>query len=68
MSESDYTNFLKTAFDRLCAASADGAIHFICSDWRHTRDVLEAAGKSYTELKDFCIWTKTDAGIGLPTV
>jgi hypothetical protein len=27
VSKSDYTNFLKTAFDRLCAASADGAIH-----------------------------------------
>ncbi len=63
-SESDYTNFLKTAFDRLCAASADGAIHFICSDWRHMREVLEAASKTYTELKDLCIWTKTDAGIG----
>ena len=63
-SEADFTQFLRTAFDRLCAASADGAIHFICMDWRHLRDVLDAAGKIYTELKNLCIWTKTNAGMG----
>ena len=63
-SESDFTQFLKTAFDRLCAASADGAIHFICMDWRHMREVLDAAGKTYTELKNLCIWTKSKAGRG----
>jgi len=43
MSESDFTQFLRTAFDRLCAVSADGAIHFICVDWRHMREMLDAA-------------------------
>ena len=64
MSESDFTHFLGTAFDRLCAASADGAIHFVCLDWRHMREVLDAAGNTYTELKNLCIWTKTNAGMG----
>jgi hypothetical protein len=46
------------------AASADGSIHFICMDWRHMREVLDAAGDTYTELKNLCIWTKTNAGMG----
>ena len=64
MSESEFTQFLRTAFEHLCGASADGSIHFICMDWRHMREVLDAAGNTYTELKNLCIWTKTNAGMG----
>ena len=56
-SESDVsTPFLRTAFARLCAASADLAIHAhsLCMDWRRMRaHVLDAAGTTYTELKLF---------------
>jgi DNA modification methylase len=64
MSESEFTQFLRTAFEQLCAASADGSIHFICMDWRHMREVLDAARHTYAELKNLCIWTKTNAGMG----
>jgi DNA modification methylase len=64
MSQSEFTQFLSTAFGQLCSASADGSIHFICMDWRHMREVLDAARSSYTELKNLCIWTKTNAGMG----
>jgi hypothetical protein len=43
---------------------ADGSIHFICMDWRHMREVLDAASDSYNELKNLCVWTKTNAGMG----
>ncbi len=42
MSQSEFTQFLKTAFEQLCSASADGSIHYICMDWRHLREVLDA--------------------------
>jgi DNA modification methylase len=64
MSESEFTQFLRTAFEQLCGASADGSIHFICMDWRHMREVLAAARNTYTELKNLCVWTKTNAGMG----
>jgi DNA modification methylase len=64
MSGSEFTQFLRTIFEHLCTASADGSIHFICMDWRHMREVLDAAGKTYNELKNLCIWTKTNAGMG----
>ncbi len=28
------------------------------------REVLYAAGESYKELKNLCVWTKTNAGMG----
>ncbi|MGA7325077.1 MAG: site-specific DNA-methyltransferase [Rhodomicrobium sp.] len=32
--------------------------------WRHMREVLAAAENTYTELKNLCVWTKTNAGMG----
>ncbi len=64
MSRGEFTSFLKTVFDRLAHFSADGSIHFVCMDWRHLREVLEAAEKSYGEPKNICVWVKTNAGMG----
>jgi DNA modification methylase len=33
-------------------------------DWRHMGEVVEAADKTYSELKNLCVWTKTNAGMG----
>ena len=33
-------------------------------DWRHIRELLEAATKPYSELKNLCVWSKTNAGMG----
>lgn len=63
MSGAAFTKFLKTAFTRLKAFSTDGSIHFICMDWRHMRELL-AAATSYSELKNLCVWAKTNAGMG----
>jgi len=64
MSQAEFTNFLSNAFQRLQDASRDGSIHFICMDWRHTGEVLTAANGTYSELKNLCVWTKTNAGMG----
>jgi DNA modification methylase len=64
MSAHEFTEFLKTAFMRLADFSTNGSIHFICMDWRHIRELLEAATKPYSELKNLCVWSKTNAGMG----
>jgi hypothetical protein len=64
MSAYEFTEFLETAFMRLAEFSTDGSIHFICMDWRHMRELLEAAAKPYSELKNLCVWAKTNAGMG----
>jgi len=63
MSKAEFTMFLKTTFERLAAFSINGSIHFICMDWRHMREVLDGAS-SYNELKNLCVWAKTNAGMG----
>ena len=64
MTQDGFTEFLRTTFQHLTRVSADGAIHFICMDWRHMREVLDAAENIYSELKKLCVWAKTNAGMG----
>lgn len=46
MSEDQFTEFLRTVFRNMVNHSKDGAIHYVCMDWRHMREVL-AAGDAY---------------------
>jgi DNA modification methylase len=64
MSIAEFTQFLGTTFKRLVAFSSNGSIHFICMDWRHMREVLEAADGPYSELKNLCVWSKSNASMG----
>jgi DNA modification methylase len=64
MSETEFTTFLATVFTRLAANSIDGSIHQVCMDWRHMREMLAAGHEAYTELKNLCVWNKTNAGMG----
>ena len=36
----------------------------MCTDWRHLGAVLDAGASIYTELKNICVWNKTNAGMG----
>ena len=64
MTQDQFTAFLATAFVNLAGHSADGAIHFICMDWRHMGEVIAAGRDAYTELKNLCVWAKTNGGMG----
>ena len=35
MSTSEFSTFLTMSLQRLAAVSRDGAVHFVCMDWRH---------------------------------
>lgn len=64
MSEQQFTQFLQTAFENMAAHSVDGAIHFICMDWRHMQELLVAGKATYTELKNLIVWAKDNGGMG----
>jgi DNA modification methylase len=64
MSESEFTEFLAQTLGNLAQHSQDGAIHFICMDWRHLLPLLTAGRRIYAELKNLCVWGKTNAGMG----
>lgn len=64
MSTSEFTGFLRTAFTNMAAHSADGAIHFVCMDWRHMTELMAAGLSVYAELKNLIIWVKDNGGMG----
>jgi DNA modification methylase len=64
MSPEAFIDFLTTAFGHLAARSADGAIQFICMDWRHMAEILAAGRAAYTELKNLIVWAKDNGGMG----
>lgn len=64
MSQAQFTTFLTRAMERLAAHSEDGALHYICMDWRHLQEVLAAGHQVYSEMKNLCVWAKDNAGMG----
>jgi hypothetical protein len=64
MSETEYIAFLTRACSLMARYSIDGSIHFLCIDWRHMAELLEAGRLAYTELKNLCVWAKDNAGMG----
>jgi DNA modification methylase len=59
-----FTSFLTTIYQHLVANSLDGSIHYICMDWRHMQEMLTAGYKVYSELKNVCVWNKSNGGMG----
>lgn len=64
MSQTQFTQFLTTAFKNMADHSKDGAIHFQCMDWRHLEEMMEASHSVYTELKNMIVWVKDNGGMG----
>ena len=64
MSQTQFITFLNAVFGQMARASRDGAIHFICMDWRHMTEVLEASKGVYSELLNLCVWNKDNGGMG----
>ncbi len=64
MTEDQFASFLSQVYGLLCQYSRDGSIHQIFMDWRHMREMLTAGDAHYSELKNVCIWNKSNAGMG----
>lgn len=64
MSQEDFTAFLTTTLGLAAAHCKDGAIAYVCMDWRGV-EALSIAGRSaFTEQKQLCVWNKTNGGMG----
>ena len=64
MTRGEFVRFLSAAFASLVAHSVDGSLHFICMDWRHMGEMLEAGAFNYPELKNLIVWVKDNGGNG----
>jgi DNA modification methylase len=64
MSPDEFRWFLSAVAKNLTAFTSDGSIHYIFSDWRMLSHLLTVSEKHYTEMKNLCVWSKTNAGMG----
>jgi 16S rRNA G966 N2-methylase RsmD len=64
LTSAQHSKFLEDALGVLTQYSDDGAIHFVCADWRHLDENLTVGRRVYHELKNLVVWTKTNAGMG----
>jgi len=64
MSSTEFTTFLQRACSLLAQHSTDGALHFICIDYRHIAELQAAGIAVYSELKSLIVWVKDAGGMG----
>jgi DNA modification methylase len=64
MSEDEFTVFLKTTLGNASSIMRDGAIAYVCMDWRHMAEMLAAGKIAFTELKNLVVWNKSNGGMG----
>jgi DNA modification methylase len=64
LSRAGFVEFLNQSLGAVAAVSRDGAIHFVCMDWRHLGELLEAGSATYGEMVNLTVWAKTNAGQG----
>ena len=59
-----FTQFLGEVFWLMAVHSQDGSVHYICMDWRHQRELLDAAQSTYGVPRQMVVWVKDNAGMG----
>ena len=59
-----FTDFLRQSLQAAASGLSDGAIAYVCMDWRHMRELLNAGHDAFDELKNVCVWNKTNGGMG----
>lgn len=64
MSRQQFTAFLADTLGNISRHMRDGAIAFVCMDWRHMGELLAAGEHAFTQLKNLVVWNKTNGGMG----
>lgn len=64
MSREEFTQFLEETLGHAASHCRDGAIAYVCMDWRHMGEMQIAGERVFTELKNVCVWNKGIGGQG----
>jgi DNA methylase/ParB-like nuclease domain len=59
-----YVHFLREALGNAAGHSINGAVHYVCIDWRHVEELIAAGHGVYSVMLNLCVWAKTNAGQG----
>src|SRR5262249_29711023 len=64
MSNTEFTDFLTEVLGVAVEVSENGAVHYVCMDWRHIGELISAGQSTYGEQLNLVVWTKNNAGQG----
>ncbi len=64
MSETQFRNFLSQTLGNGVRVSVEGAVHFVCMDWRHVGALIEVGRDLYGDMLNIVAWVKSNAGQG----
>ena len=64
MSSPDFLAFLERVLGLASSHSRNGAVHFVCMDWRHVGTLIDAGEKVYGNMLNLIAWVKSNAGQG----
>ena len=64
MSEQQFIAFLTETLGEAARPAKNGAIAFVCMDWRHMGELLIAGRAIFDEMKNLVVWNKTNGGMG----
>ncbi|MET0182184.1 MAG: DNA methyltransferase [Caulobacterales bacterium] len=64
MSAAEFKRFLEDTLGQAAQACKDGAVIFVCMDWRHAGELIAAAKALRLIQLNLCVWEKTNGGMG----
>jgi len=64
MSSTQFTDFLAEPLRHAHSVMREGAIAYVCMDWRHITELQEAARPVFGPPRQFCVWVKDNGGMG----
>ena len=64
MDPDTFVSFLSDSLGAAARFSMDGAVHFVCMDWRHVEELVRASHIVYGAMLNLIAWVKTNAGQG----
>lgn len=64
MSDEEFCSFLQDSLKTSLIYLVDGALLYVCMDWRHLETLLVAGRALGLSLFNLCVWAKTNAGMG----
>ncbi len=64
MSSDEFAGFLAQVLGHLKQYAMDGALLYVCMDWRHVGEMDRATLMSGLATKNICVWAKSNGGMG----
>jgi hypothetical protein len=57
-------SFLSNVFAQLASNSNGRALHFICTNWQRSAELLSTAASVYARFENLCVWVRDKASEG----